>query len=546
MNDKVRYYLIVTIIGLAAGVLVSALELFYTYLSSLLLMVRPALPFILITASVFFISYTVVRSLTTDKRAGSGAHSFLNSLHFKGGELPLRDTIIKPLASVLTIAAGGSAGLEGPSIVAGAGVASLISRRLGLNKGQMRILYLAGAAAGLSAIFKAPFTGILFVLEMPYKFDIEKDAFFEATTASLAAYVVSILLTGSKDIFGIAVYTTFNIGILPYLVLFGIVAGVYSMLFVRSFQALSRVSRALSFKGRVRYLVPIVGLTLGAMYYFVPLSTGLGYSIIPFLIEGSTITASTLLMLLVLKALATDLTLTMGGSGGLLIPSLLDGAVLGALFSRLMLGHISPLFVAVGMAAVLAGTHKMILTPTAFIAEVIGPLAVIPSLIVTAISYASSYNASFYPTQLRDRKAYATMNTVVLYDAMRNKKRVNAMRVNDVMIPIEFYLNENESVAEGRRKFDRSNTKALPLLSPKGKFEGMIEERDLEGRKENIKIGALATRFRYLKSGSGLNDVIEIYRKGGEEALAVVDDGFSPLGLIYPENIKELIIRMSG
>ena len=546
VNSKVGYYMVVALIGLAAGVLVSGLEIFYTYLTSLLTMVRSAIPFILITGAVFFISYTLVRGLTTDKRTGSGAHSFLNSLHFKGGYFTLRDTIVKPLASVLTIAAGGSAGLEGPSIVAGSGIASIISRKLGFNKRQMRILYLAGAAAGLSAIFKAPFTGILFVLEMPYKFDIEKDAFFEATTASLIAYLVSILLTGSKDIFGIAVYTTFNIDILPYLLLFGVVAGAYSMLFVRSFQVLSKASRALSFKKRVRYLVPIIGLSLGAMYYFFPLTTGLGYAIIPFLITGSTITISTLLILLVLKAITTDLTLTMGGSGGLLIPSLLDGAILGALFSRLMLGHITPLFVAVGMAAVLAGTHKMILTPTAFIAEVIGPLAVIPSLIVTAVSYASSFNVSFYPAQLRNREAYNSLDTVVLYDAMKNKERASMITVNDIMTPVEFYLMDSETVMEGRKKFDRSNTRALPLLNPKGKFEGMIEERELEGKKAGIKMGALATRDLYLMSGSSIRDLIETYRKDGEEALAIVDKDFALLGLVYPENIKELIIKMSG
>ncbi|MDG7034909.1 MAG: CBS domain-containing protein, partial [Nitrososphaerota archaeon] len=117
---------------------------------------------------------------------------------------------------------------------------------------------------------------------------------------------------------------------------------------------------------------------------------------------------------------------------------------------------------------------------------------------------------------------------------------------NDIIIPVELYLMDSETVMEGRKKFDRSNTRALPLLNPKGKFEGMIEERELEGKKAGIKMGALATRDLYLMSGSSIRDLIETYRKDGEEALAIVDKDFALLGLVYPENIKELIIKMSG
>ncbi len=91
----------------------------------------------------------------------------LEAYHLTNGEVSFRDTVVKPIAGMLTIGLGGSAGPEGPSLLAGGGVASQIAKHLKVRSDLRRRLFVAGAAAGLAATFRTPLTGILFALEIP-------------------------------------------------------------------------------------------------------------------------------------------------------------------------------------------------------------------------------------------------------------------------------------------------------------------------------------------------------------------------------------------
>lgn len=99
---------------------------------------------------------------------------------------------------MLTIGLGGSAGPEGPSLLAGGGLASAISKRFNVQSDLRRRLLIAGADAGLAATFRTPLTVILFSLEIPYKNDLDRETFIEAVIASVPAYLLSVAVLGSQ------------------------------------------------------------------------------------------------------------------------------------------------------------------------------------------------------------------------------------------------------------------------------------------------------------------------------------------------------------
>ncbi len=330
----------------------------------------------------------------------------IQSYHEHGGELDLRSVPVKLLASVMTVGLGGSSALEGPSIYGGAAIGSWLwsrlrsLKRLGLTDRDRRIMLICGAAAGMSAVFRAPLTGVVFALEMPYKDDLAHEALLPSLIASVVSYFTLGALVSSEPLFNFATQGMYTMHDLLWCAVLGAVVALIAMTFVITFRHARRwvVRQAaplwmkLGIGGALTGLCGVLFLLIypGSM---VPI--GPNYEAVESILRESH-TSLELAVFAVFKLAATTFTLAAGGVGAMFVPMFLTGGAVGIIFSQSVV-HSSfvGLYAVVGMASFIAAAYKAPLAAVVFVAEVTGGHAyLIPALIGAAVAYAISGDAS--------------------------------------------------------------------------------------------------------------------------------------------------------
>ncbi len=297
----------------------------------------------------------------------------------------------KMLASVLTIASGGSMGLEGPSIYLGATAGDTIQRRLGrfFADEDRKMLLVAGCAAGMSAIFKAPLTGVVFAMEAPYKDGLAARALIPALVSSASSYITFVLMVGSEPLFLHETHEAFSLVDILLAVLLGACCGLGARLFVW----LSALARQV-LEPVPAWLRPLVaGAVVGGLGVAVflaagsPLNYGPGYRLIRHLLVSDD-PLSLLLLLLTAKMAATAFTAAGGGVGGLFFPMAAMGAIMGSGFNHFFpLQAGNSLYAIIGTAAFVGAGYRTPLAAVAFVAETMGnPWALIPAMLAAVTS----------------------------------------------------------------------------------------------------------------------------------------------------------------
>jgi CIC family chloride channel protein len=343
---------------------------------------------------------------------GSGTEEVIRAYNADDGKIDTSSWSFpkKTLAAVMTIGFGGSAGQEGPSIYAGGVVGSWIWSKLvgrGLNPDDRRILVLAGAAAGIGAVFKAPLTGIIFALEVPFKDDLAHDALVPSLVSSVVSYLTLITIDGSTPLFRFPGITTLSLPYIAGSAVLGVICGLGALVFILVYRNTTILLRRTSSRFYVKaflgaLVVSMIGI-VSVIFLHRPYPLGISYDLINLALSPTTL-LSALLVLFIMKLFATSFTLGSTGDGGIFIPQIVMGAALGGVFGHLFYPSGVDLFVAVGMASFLAAGFKTPLAAVAFVAETTaGPGYLIPSLIAAAIAYSVSGEASVSEYQkLRD------------------------------------------------------------------------------------------------------------------------------------------------
>jgi chloride channel protein, CIC family len=380
-------------IGLVTGLFVTGLrylanDVMWSRLlatdSGLLLFAVPALG---ITLSGLALRYL------SDRPDVHDAEAYLEAYHHGQAERRVGSFLAKVGAAVATVGLGGAAGLEGPSLYVGSSLGAVVSerlRRFGFTPDGLRALLVAGAAAGISAVFKAPLTGLIFALEMPYTDDFAREALIPSMLASVASYLVAISLLGPEPLFRVDRAYLPSVGNVLLALVLGALVGLAARLFVASLKLAGSLAKRTKLPLVAR--TAIGGVICGAFGFVSfkifgsPLAIGGGYQLIDAASAGRYIGFAAAL-LFVLRGGAVVATLGSGASGGSFVPLVSMGAIAGGAFEAFAPATGS-LFPMVGMAAFLAAANATPIAGAVFVAESTGAAGyVIPGLVAAAAAY---------------------------------------------------------------------------------------------------------------------------------------------------------------
>ncbi|HEX9780950.1 MAG TPA: chloride channel protein [bacterium] len=371
---------------------------------------------------------------------GDGVPQTIQAVHKQDGRIRGRVAWIKALASALTLGTGGSAGREGPIVQMGAALGSFFGRTQKLPPSFMKTMAAAGAGAGISAAFNAPLAGVFFAMEVILA-QFTAQAFSMVVLASVVAAFVSRALLGDHSYFYVPTYTLHRGFELILYGALGLAAAFAAQGFI---WFLLRFEDAFERLKISPWLKPALGgLLVGLAGCLVPHAMGTSHEIVSLALSNQLATGL-LGILLIAKIAMTSWTLGSGGSGGVFMPSLVVGAMLGGWFGGLMgglfPGTASPgAYAMVGMGACFAAmTHApmtsiLILFEMTYDYDIILPVmtaTVIAVLASRALRQDSVYMLALSRKGivLRPRLAPEALSQIPVEQAMT--KRVRTIRDN--------------------------------------------------------------------------------------------------------------------
>ncbi len=411
---------------------------------------------------------------------GHGVPEVQYAVLMKGGRIRPRVAAVKAIASAISIGSGGSVGREGPIVQIGSALGSTVGQVGGMGADRTRVLVACGAAGAIGATFNAPIAGVMFALEVILG-SFAARSFGLVIISSVSATALSQAVLGSEPAFrllqpfALASHREF----LLYLVL-GIFLGILAIGYIRSVywfeDSFDRWKRSPSLKAGVG------GLAVGALGAFGSEHIfGVGHQGVELALSG-TLTAGFMLFLVMLKILATSVTLGAGGSGGVFAPALFIGAMAGGAFGQVANG-LFPAWTApagayalVGMAALFGGAAHAPITGILILFEMTDNYQIIlPLMFSVVVSYLIAsrvFPDSIYSIKLRRRGALT---------APRDEMSVLDMVLVEDAMSVEFdTVGPDLTVEELARLARTHRTRSWPVVDAQDILLGVVTETDLE------------------------------------------------------------------
>jgi len=318
----------------------------------------------------------------SEKIRGHGMPEAIAAILTEGSTVAPRVAVLKPVSAAVSIGTGGPFGAEGPIIMTGGAVGSILAQFAHLTADERKALLVAGAAGGMAATFNAPLASILLAVEL-LLFEWRPRSFIPVCGAVTVATMCRWALLGASPVFPVIESARIGSGPIALALLPGLTGGLLAV-----------VATALVYKSEDAFArLPfhwmwwpaIGGLIIGVGGLFQPRALGVGYDVIGQLLTGRA-ALSLIISILIVKTLIWSLSLGSGTSGGVLAPVFMIGGALGALEGQ-FLPHVFPGFWAMaGLAAVLGGVMRSPLTGVVFTMELTHAWNTLLALVVASVS----------------------------------------------------------------------------------------------------------------------------------------------------------------
>ncbi|MEP6494995.1 MAG: chloride channel protein [bacterium] len=408
---------------------------------------------------------------------GSGIPQTRAAIFINDGRISLRTVIGKFVLCSTSLGSGIALGREGPSVHIGAGIASVIARRLGMSTAQVRWLIPVGASAALAAAFNTPIAAVLFSLE-EIMGDMHAPILGSVVLSSTTSWMVLHLVLGDEPLFHVAAYHLVSPSELLVYVVLGVVGGLGSVSFVRLLLWLRR--RFAQLPRSTTWVQPVVGgLTVGILGYFVPAVLGVGYDQVDQVLSGD-IVLHVVVLLAVLKIIATAVCYASGNAGGIFGPSLFIGSMMGAavgqvahrLFPAATAG--AGAYALVGMGTAFAGIIRTPLTSVIMIFEVTRNYTIIvPLMISNLIAFYISQRLQHEPIY----EALARQDGLHLpTGSFRQLSR--QLRVSAALQAAPLPLTSGLTIDEAQRRVAGTTLGSWPVVDDRG-LVGMVRISDV-------------------------------------------------------------------
>jgi CIC family chloride channel protein len=470
------------------------------------------------------------------KASSATTDEYIRSFHTSPHVPPDRQPVLgRTVASVGTVGYGGALSPEGPAIYLGAVIGSTIQQRLArfFSREDAKALMVAGAAAGVAAIFKAPATGALFAIELPYQSDVARRVGLPAMIGAVTGYVTAALIDGTAPLFPIA-GSTFDGKDLVGALLVGLLCGIGA----RGFSlGLAQLQSFVSATPLVWRMLGAGALLFGLAYaadaaFDEPLSLGAGYDVIAWAVSPS-VSLWLVALMLGVRVAATMATWGGGGAGGFFLPLVVCGALIGRLLGGGLGFADTELLLVVGMAAFLGAGYRTPLAAVLFVAETTGRAGfVVPALVATAAAQLVVGRTSVSPAQRAGRLGHLDR---------RKELPISAVLETDVRtVPPDATVQELLAVhlVANRRR-------AVPVVGDGGAFLGLaVLDEVVHVRREAwstttvdtiARVDAPRGRITWL-----VRDALAAMESAGTDMLPIVDGDDRFVGVVTTDDILEL------